>query len=126
MDRTASPGFSKNTPPSSSADPRQQAAPNVPSNGDTKNITAHDTVPTSADGTEGTEPRRTDGPKNPDPSSGSGMPGTGTEYNSHMKGTAAPGSHSELFGLSPNEDRVHSPDDNGPGAGSGDSSGHVG
>jgi hypothetical protein len=62
-------------------------------------MTAHDTVPTSADG---------------------------TEYNTHMKGTAAPGSHSELFGLTPNERKVHPPPGGGRGSGVIGTGGHKG
>ena len=128
MDRITAPG-TIDTAPTSSADSRQQAHPDAHT-GTTKDITAHDTVPTSADGIEGTRPGVTDGPKNPDPSSDSGLAGTGTEYNSHMKGTAAPGSHSELFGLSPEEGQVHPPPKAAPGSGPGTgvigTSGHKG
>lgn len=111
MDSIASPFPTQEGAPTSSTDPHQQAAPRATASGDTKNITAHDTVPTA------TEPSRTDGPKNPDPSSGYGIPDPGTEHNVNMKGTAAPGSHSELFGLRPDEDKVHPPPSSGPGGG---------
>ncbi|ERF69974.1 hypothetical protein EPUS_03526 [Endocarpon pusillum Z07020] len=117
MDHVTAPG-TIDKPPTSSTDPRQQAHPDAHT-GTTKDITAHDTVPTSADGIEGTRPGATDGPKNPDPSSSSGQDGTGTEYHSHMKGTAAPGSHSELFGLTPEDGQVHPPPKAAPGSGPG-------
>jgi hypothetical protein len=114
--------------PTSSNDPRQQNRPDAPSIGTMKDMTAHDTVPTGTDGIEGTRSRVTDGPKNPDPSSGHGHSGTGTEYNTHMKGTAAPGSHSELFGLSPGDEEVHAPAEprSGPGSGIIGTTGHKG
>ena len=121
MDHTTAPVFN-DKPPTSSSDPRQQAYPKAHSSGSTKEITAHDTVPTGTDGIEGTKPDVTDGPKAPDPSSGSGAAGTGTEYNTHTKATGAPGSQSELFGLTPKEGKVHPP----PGAGSGPKSGNIG
>ncbi len=130
MDHITAPG-TIDTPPTSSADPKQQAHPDV-HHGTTKDITARDNVPTSADGIAGTKSGVTDGPKNPDPSSGSGSgaAGAGTEYDSHMKGTAAPGSHSELFGLSPGEGQVHAPPKGAPGSGPGSgvigTSGHKG
>ena len=43
-----------------------------------------------------------------------------------MKGTAAPGSHSELFGLSPGDGKVHPPPGSGPGSGVIGTSGHKG
>jgi hypothetical protein len=118
MDHLAGPA-SHDPVPTSSNDPRQQSRPDVPSSGTMKDMTAHDTVPTGTDGIEGTRSRVTDGPKNPDPSSGHDHSGAGTEYNTHMKGTAAPGSHSELFGLSPGEGKVHPPAEPGSGLGSG-------
>jgi hypothetical protein len=118
MDHLAGPA-SHDPVPTSSNDPRQQARPDDPSSDTTKIITAHDTVSTGTDGIEGTRSRVTDGPKDPDPSSSVGPLATGTEYNTHMRGTAAPGSHSELFGLTPGEGKVHPPAEPGSGTGSG-------
>jgi hypothetical protein len=127
MDRAEAPSVT-NKPPTSSADPHQQRAPDQPAATDTKNISAHDTVSTGTDGTAGARPNATDGPKDPDPSAhgGKGGSGTGTEYDTHMKGTAAPGSHSELFGLTPGEGKVHPPPGSGAGSGVLGTSGHRG
>jgi len=114
MDHLAGPA-SHDPVPTSSNDPRQQARPDAPSSSTMKDMTTHDTASTGTDGIGGTRSRVPDGPKNPDPSSSHDHSATGTEYNTHMKGTAAPGSHSELFGLSPGEGKVHPPAEPGSG-----------
>lgn len=128
MDSIASPALN-DKPPTSSSDPKQQAAPAMASSGGPSDMIARDTVSTSTDGTPGAQSRRTDGPKDPHPASsdsGSGPTATGTEYSTHMKGTAAPGSHSELFGLTPGEGKVHPPREPGSGPGSGPGTGVIG
>lgn len=107
MERIGAP-FVNDPPPTSSSDPHQPRPPS--DNPSARNMTA-ETIPTAGSGGSG---------------STAGSARTGTEYNAHMKGTAAPGSQSELFGLTPRDKNVHPPPDSGPSTGVIGTSGHKG
>lgn len=106
MDNVSRPSAQAN-PPTQSSDPKQQSQPSETTDISNQDITARQAAST---GTVSADDSANDGSSSQKFESNSqGIPGAHINPKLHTKGKAAPDSHSALFGLTPEENKVHPP-----------------